>query len=751
MNHPRSFGSNGVGRRSPAHRSDAPNWRSGAGAPPVRSSSGLQNHVSSNSSSPPSTGRPSSAIEDEELRGGAHDVHGRLLYLTMCLVGQFVEVQLKDGSVFSGIFHTANMDKDFGVVLKMARLTKEAGGKSGKGDAVKQAARKPPTKSLIIYAKDLVQIDAKDVSLTGEYLPNGRSRENKNELLTDSFISQNRRDTERELKPWKPDSEAPRNLGLDTTFQNSWNRNWDQFETNKALFGVETTFDEELYTTKLEKGPQTREREREASRLAREIEGDSTRNNHLAEDRGVSDAELDTLDEESRFSSVLRSHTEGDGEDDHHKAANSWNEETFGSVSGSTESNVSTPTAVERPLQDSSQQVPATSSPRSSASASDAGLQALNLNTSVSEEVLRDFRDFKETTKKGKKDQVNELKHFSENFKERTVKDFDGRLPKSSSAAAKLSDDLRPGDAKPSLPTISPPPASALPIPVGLSSSSSGTNSVSSSRPRSPIKPAAPKASESPSPEIEADRPSTPAAPASAANNSATGNKKSLLNPNAKEFKLNPNAKVFTPSFPPARPASPINPSPIYVPAGVPVAPMQGMPVYMQQPGQPAQYTQYNNTMAATGVTTSPYIQPSATFIPGPAGPPIKLPPQTQAQVGASPYGQQQAIRYMPPTMQPTPAYPHPNYPQQVIYGQPPLVYIHQYPQAMMQGQPLQMQQGPLGPPSQLSQPQTGGEGLHSNVLVGQSPPLQSPLHSPVPRSQAVPVSVASSSGAWTG
>ncbi|EFJ36790.1 hypothetical protein SELMODRAFT_437867 [Selaginella moellendorffii] len=574
----------------------------------------------------------------------------------MCLVGQFVEVQLKDGSVFSGIFHTANMDKDFGVVLKMARLTKEAGGKSGKGDAVKQAARKPPTKSLIIYAKDLVQIDAKDVSLTGEYLPNGRSRENKNELLTDSFISQNRRDTERELKPWKPDSEAPRNLGLDTTFQNSWNRNWDQFETNKALFGVETTFDEELYTTKLEKGPQTREREREASRLAREIEGDSTRNNHLAEDRGVSDAELDTLDEESRFSSVLRSHTEGDGEDDHHKAANSWNEETFGSVSGSTESNVSTPTAVERPLQDSSQQVPATSSPRSSASASDAGLQALNLNTSVSEEVL------------------------------------------------------------------------------------------------SPIKPAAPKASESPSPEIEADRPSTPAAPASAANNSATGNKKSLLNPNAKEFKLNPNAKVFTPSFPPARPASPINPSPIYVPAGVPVAPMQGMPVYMQQPGQPAQYTQYNNTMAATGVTTSPYIQPSATFIPGPAGPPIKLPPQTQAQVGASPYGQQQAIRYMPPTMQPTPAYPHPNqYPQQVIYGQPPLVYIHQYPQAMMQGQPLQMQQGPLGPPSQLSQPQTGGEGLHSNVLVGQSPPLQSPLHSPVPRSQAVPVSVASSSGAWTG
>lgn len=58
---------------------------------------------------------------------------------------------------------------------------------------------------------------------------------------------------------------------------------WDQFETNKALFGVETTFNEELYTTKLERGPQMREREREAYRIAREIEGQQTRNPHLAE------------------------------------------------------------------------------------------------------------------------------------------------------------------------------------------------------------------------------------------------------------------------------------------------------------------------------------------------------------------------------------------------------------------------------------------------------------------------------------
>lgn len=60
-------------------------------------------------------------------------------------------------------------------------------------------------------------------------------------------------------------------------------RKWDQFETNEALFGVKSTFNEELYTTKLERGPQTRELEREALRIAREIEGEETQDLHLAE------------------------------------------------------------------------------------------------------------------------------------------------------------------------------------------------------------------------------------------------------------------------------------------------------------------------------------------------------------------------------------------------------------------------------------------------------------------------------------
>ena len=60
-------------------------------------------------------------------------------------------------------------------------------------------------------------------------------------------------------------------------------RRWDQFEANEMLFGVKSTFDEELYTTKLERGPKMRELEREALRIAREIQVEETLDLHLAE------------------------------------------------------------------------------------------------------------------------------------------------------------------------------------------------------------------------------------------------------------------------------------------------------------------------------------------------------------------------------------------------------------------------------------------------------------------------------------
>lgn len=48
-----------------------------------------------------------------------------LLFTTMCIVGMAVDVHAKDGSVFSGIFHTASVDKDYGSFLFMPSLYSE--------------------------------------------------------------------------------------------------------------------------------------------------------------------------------------------------------------------------------------------------------------------------------------------------------------------------------------------------------------------------------------------------------------------------------------------------------------------------------------------------------------------------------------------------------------------------------------------------------------------------------------------------
>ena len=58
---------------------------------------------------------------------------------------------------------------------------------------------------------------------------------------------------------------------------------WDQFETNSRLFNVKNTYNEDLYTKKLDLSKMSREQRSKAERLAREIETSTTGNIHLQE------------------------------------------------------------------------------------------------------------------------------------------------------------------------------------------------------------------------------------------------------------------------------------------------------------------------------------------------------------------------------------------------------------------------------------------------------------------------------------
>nr|CAE04744.4 OSJNBb0060E08.7 [Oryza sativa Japonica Group] len=81
-----------------------------------------------------------------------------LLLATVCMVGLPVEVQVRDGSAYAGVLHTASVEGAYGVVLKKAR-------KIANGNDNANIPLGAFVDSLVIHPDDLVQVIAKDFSL----------------------------------------------------------------------------------------------------------------------------------------------------------------------------------------------------------------------------------------------------------------------------------------------------------------------------------------------------------------------------------------------------------------------------------------------------------------------------------------------------------------------------------------------------------------------------------------------------------
>ncbi|KII90025.1 hypothetical protein PLICRDRAFT_29180 [Plicaturopsis crispa FD-325 SS-3] len=136
---------------------------------------------------------------------------------------------------------------------------------------------------------------------------------NGDSFRTDTDISQKAPARQnRELQAWQPDpdsSGASTTLtqGDDLTFGHSANNtSWDQFAANEKLFGVKTGFDEDLYTTKLDRSAADfKERERKAQKIANEIIGSATNNPHIAEERNMV-VDDSGVNEEDKYGAVVR-------------------------------------------------------------------------------------------------------------------------------------------------------------------------------------------------------------------------------------------------------------------------------------------------------------------------------------------------------------------------------------------------------------------------------------------------------------
>lgn len=532
------------------------------------------------------------ALAGGKIGGFENPSRDRLVYITTCLIGHHVEVQVKNGSVYSGIFHATNAEKDMGVILKMACLRKDGTLRGQK--APLEFVSKAPSKTLIIPAKELVQVIAKDVAVTRDGLSNELQCGKQQELMIDTFISQSRHvELERELEPWVPDESDPDCPELENIFDGPWNRGWDQFEANEMLFGVKTTFNEELYTTKLERGPQMRELEKEAMRIAREIEGEETHDLHLAEERGFQLHEKFDIDEETRFSAVVRGGVDDSGyEEEEDIVLNSRNSETFGdsSVSFSKKSTDLTISKGNDGAQMSTSSFLADEAQASQLSA------VVDLSRSGSHDHARQLASELPSRISSASDNESRIpetllsEHGGDGDAKESVekqKPTEASMSNTSDSILSLNgkiDDSEKGGQSGNVTTCDSSRASSKGKEMPISSSellegpvagkAPGETQTVSSRGR-------PGSSASSSSDCvgAASAPSAPGLSPSSSMGSLSS-EKSTLNPNAKEFKLNPNAKSFTPSHSPVRPPSPVSDGSFYYPANVSAIPhMHGMPV----------------------------------------------------------------------------------------------------------------------------------------------------------------------------
>ncbi|KAG5437961.1 hypothetical protein PCANB_000307 [Pneumocystis canis] len=211
--------------------------------------------------------------------------------------GRIISVSLKNGVRYKGILGSVNVDSDMGLVLKMAMpIDSVLSNVSNQTNGLQHRI----IDELIILPCDLMQIQVERVNFDEIVQQEQR-------FQTDSEIAGKSELKEKELHKWIPSNNDTAEFKPleDSTQLVSDGEVWDQFAANEMLFGVKSEFDEDFYTTKVDKShPLYKRREEEASRIAQEIQQSSTNNIHVAEERGFIQTDIS---EEAMYSCVIGS------------------------------------------------------------------------------------------------------------------------------------------------------------------------------------------------------------------------------------------------------------------------------------------------------------------------------------------------------------------------------------------------------------------------------------------------------------
>ncbi|KAK0552368.1 poly(A)-binding protein binding protein [Tilletia horrida] len=252
-------------------------------------------------------------------------MHERMVFILTSLVGTMVTVTARGGVKYVGLLSAASTEQgELGASLASAQQVISS--------FAAAPELGPPKGAVIVLGRDLDEIEAWDVKL-GDPASDARAAE-KDSFRTDTDISKAQYDAlggGRVLQKWSDDpgldvAEAAHAASLGINGTPSRNQAfggledghksgggggggaWDQFAVNERQFGVRSNYDEDIYTTKLDRsGKDFKERERNAERLAREILNSTTSNPHLAEERNHAATEAAAGgDEEAKYGAVQR-------------------------------------------------------------------------------------------------------------------------------------------------------------------------------------------------------------------------------------------------------------------------------------------------------------------------------------------------------------------------------------------------------------------------------------------------------------
>jgi len=219
----------------------------------------------------------------------------RFLHLMLNLVGQTISITLKSGAVIEGIMHTFTPFESLSAEHLNKYVIKSA--KVVKGDVDIKGG------TLIVGADKVSNVHIKSLRLE-------QSRHGGDSFQTDTDISAGGGNVKDDLvvagNAWTTEKPSNGRAGMFGTKNNDLSGGigeWDQFHANETQFGVKASFDENLYTTSLDKTTVDKTKQYEAERMAREIEGKASSNMHVAEERGQ--AIEGDFDEEDLYSGVL--------------------------------------------------------------------------------------------------------------------------------------------------------------------------------------------------------------------------------------------------------------------------------------------------------------------------------------------------------------------------------------------------------------------------------------------------------------